>query len=125
MKPESLYKIEDGASDNGNQRVFRAVIDPQSEIFNGHFPGAPVLPGVCTLSIVKDCLERVVKHKTTICEISQCKFTGMVDPFQEQSMSIEIEVSSSDGEKGKVSANVKMCETGRVIMKFRGGYKIG
>lgn len=125
MKPENLYKIEDGTSTNGSTRVFRAVIDPQSEIFRGHFPGAPVLPGVCTLSIVKDCLERVVMKKTTICEISQCKFTGMVDPFQEQSMSIEIEVSAADEERGKLSANVKMSETERVIMKLRGGYRIG
>ena len=125
MKPESLYKIEDGTSVNGSQRVFRAVIDPQSEIFKGHFPGAPVLPGVCTLSIVKDCLEKVVSQKSTICEISQCKFTGMVDPLQEQIMNIEIEVSPAGEERGKISANVKMSESGRVIMKFRGGYRIG
>jgi len=125
MKPENLYKIEDGTSTGGSTRVFRAVIDPQSGIFKGHFPSAPVLPGVCTLSIVKDCLERVIMKKTTICEISQCKFTGMVDPLQEQSMIIEIEVSPADEERGKLSANVKMSETERVIMKFRGGYRIG
>lgn len=125
MKLENLYKIEELPSAGGSSRMFETIINPQSEIFKGHFPGAPVLPGVCTLYMLKDCLSLVLNCEVTISEISQCKFTGMVDPVTEQRMEFQTEIKEESEKTGKVSATVKMGETGRVIMKFRGGYRIG
>lgn len=125
MKLENLYKIEELPSAEGSSRIFEAIINPQSDIFKGHFPGAPVLPGVCTLYMLKDCLSIALNSDVTISEISQCKFTGMVDPVAEQRLEFQTEIKEESEKAGKVTATVKMGETGRVIMKFRGGYRIG
>ena len=33
--------------------AFRVRLDASHQVFRGHFPGHPMLPGVCTLQLVR------------------------------------------------------------------------
>lgn len=124
MKIENLYTIEkfnvskeESAIVNGN---FIIKIDPLNAVFSGHFPGAPVLPGACTISIIKDCAAKIVGSTVLFSEIIQCKFTGMVDPNIENELEVKISLKEINNSSYSVNGSVSVQGTGRVILKLKG-----
>ena len=49
-------------------------LNPEHAIFRGHFPEKAVVPGVCTLSIVREQLERFLGCRMRFASIKECKF---------------------------------------------------
>ena len=100
MKIDNLYKIDKSEisheSDLSSAACFLVTLDKSHRIFTGHFPGTPVLPGVCTLQILKDCLFSLTGESLLFSDISQCKFTGMVDPCADEKLSVNISKKSKN-----------------------------
>ena len=48
--------------------------DPAFRGFEGHFPGHPIVPGVCLTELVRVMFEAAVGHAFRCSEISQCRF---------------------------------------------------
>lgn len=111
-----LYDIRTLAFLGGNSYNAQVGINPEDPIFSGHFPGQPVLPGVCTLAIVKDCICKATEKRLRYCEMVQCKFTGMVDPFMSGILNIDLTLIRSEG---KISVNATVEEGERVVMKLK------
>ena len=59
---------------------YRAEIDPNNHIFNGHFPDQPVVPGVCTLGMIKECVSDTLSKKIIFTEVKECKFLAAILP---------------------------------------------
>lgn len=55
-------------------------IDQQSEIFAGHFPDQPVVPGACMLQIVKEVLADTLKVNLVLARADNIKFLSLVEP---------------------------------------------
>ena len=55
------------------------IINATHKIFNGHFPGQPVVPGVCMLQMVKEIMEQVIEKKTDLIKSSEIKFLAVID----------------------------------------------
>lgn len=66
-------------------------INSRHEVFSGHFPGHPVVPGVFTLQIIKECLEMIVRKKMQYTEIRNCKFSNAIVPDDERLFCLEYE----------------------------------
>lgn len=49
-------------------------------IFRGHFPGNPVVPGVCLMTMVKEVLEKALDQSFVLQEAKSVKFLGIVNP---------------------------------------------
>lgn len=79
MLQDDLYTLS-RESDQGETFCFRATINPQHPLFTGHFPGQPILPGVCTLAILRDCVAEICGYGVRFAQIRECKFTAPVDP---------------------------------------------
>ena len=66
----------------------RIVFNDEHSIFKGHFPGQPVVPGVCMMEIVKELLQQQV-NKTLILRTSRnVKFLGFITPAIEPAIKI-------------------------------------
>ncbi len=50
------------------------------EIFKGHFPGQPVVPGVCTMQIVRELLEQQTGKKLFMQNAANVKFLQLILP---------------------------------------------
>lgn len=70
--------------------VSEIVIDPMHPIFEGHFPGAPVTPGVVQMQIVKEIMESHLNKKLAMKAVRTCKFLEVLDPNQTPSVHISI-----------------------------------
>lgn len=118
---DKLYEIKSISPISEIMVTCDIQINCKSEIFNGHFPGQPILPGVCTLHIIKDCLSNIRQCNIVISGMSQCKFVGMVDPRIENNLKIDINyLSSSNDIPFCVSAIVRASE--RIILKLKGEF---
>jgi len=65
-------------------------VDQDSEIFAGHFPGQPVVPGACMLQLVKDVLESSFGCSLQMKQAGQLKFISMISPGIEQTIQLSL-----------------------------------
>ena len=77
---KDLFYIESINKECENTLTAIAGINGTNPVFLGHFPGKPVLPGVCSLFLVRRCMELFLGLELRYHEIDFCKFTGMADP---------------------------------------------
>ncbi|OFY41061.1 MAG: hypothetical protein A2X18_11905 [Bacteroidetes bacterium GWF2_40_14] len=96
---------------------FIVEINPDDTLFQGHFPGRPVLPGVCTIQIVKECICSVLGKDLHFMNISQCKFIGMVDPQIDNRLTITFSYKNDEEQKTMVNASVSNAD--RVVSKIK------
>lgn len=59
-------------------------------IYEGHFPFEPIVPGVCTLAIIRSCLSVYSDKNVSFCKIKECKFISVIKPRAGLSLSIDI-----------------------------------
>ena len=50
------------------------------KIFDGHFPGRPVVPGACLLQIVEEMTAGITGQSCRLIRADQLKFIAMLDP---------------------------------------------
>jgi 3-hydroxyacyl-[acyl-carrier-protein] dehydratase len=86
-------------------RGFTASIhlDPAHVVYQGHFPGHPVTPGVVQMQIVHELLERQLEKKLRLVQMPQCKFVRILDPTETALIDVHVELSS-DGGRVRVKA---------------------
>lgn len=65
-------------------------LNPQHKIFEGHFPGQPVLPGVCMVQMIKEVLESSLGYALQLKSSDHIKFLSMVDPRQSPVLALAI-----------------------------------
>ena len=51
--------------------------------FDGHFPGQPVLPGVCLIQTVLVAAQKATGRNLTLCEVVLAKFLSVVLPNEQ------------------------------------------
>jgi glycosyltransferase involved in cell wall biosynthesis/3-hydroxymyristoyl/3-hydroxydecanoyl-(acyl carrier protein) dehydratase len=95
--------------------VFEVELDPGHEVFAGHFPGNPVLPGVCSLSIVRECASRVAGESLCYVAVRESKFLGVISP----SMKLRVEVSLAENEEGGLALTASISNEEQVMVKVR------
>ena len=58
----------------------RIVFNAEHAIFKGHFPGQPVVPGVCMMEIVKELLQGRLHKSLMLHTARNVKFLGFISP---------------------------------------------
>jgi 3-hydroxyacyl-[acyl-carrier-protein] dehydratase len=71
-------------------------IDAEHAVFQGHFPGAPVLPGVVQLEMVKAVLSKAFGKSFALKEISTCKFLEVLNPAETPELTIHIQYKGDE-----------------------------
>jgi 3-hydroxyacyl-[acyl-carrier-protein] dehydratase len=81
MLKDSFYTILN--FDSAAEGVIRASFQLHTEhaIFQGHFPGLPVVPGVCMLHMVKECLQQATGLRFRLQLANNIKFLSVLDPL--------------------------------------------
>jgi 3-hydroxyacyl-[acyl-carrier-protein] dehydratase len=80
MVLNSLFKVKDfSASDSEIKATLQ--VNASHEIFSGHFPGQPVVPGVTMMQAVKELVERALNKKLNLREADNMKFLSVMDPL--------------------------------------------
>jgi len=106
---ESLTKKED-------QILVTIKLIADHAIFKGHFPGQPVLPGVCMMEMIAELTGQVLEKSFRISGGPMIKFLRMIDPERNPRISLEIKYQSS---AGKINEEGKIFFGSETFMKFQ------
>ncbi len=94
------------------------VINAQHKIFDGHFPGQPVVPGVCMMQMVKEIMEHVTGRKTILSKAHEMKFLVVIDPSQNNIIQATLKYTQEDDGKMNITATLLHEQT--THFKFKG-----
>ncbi|ELR71313.1 hypothetical protein C900_02928 [Fulvivirga imtechensis AK7] len=120
MLKDSLYTIGN-IQEKGDGEYFVAVqLNESHPVFEGHFPGQPVLPGVCLLEMLKDMVNEVKNGTYRMHESSMIKYLQMVNPKENSTLAFQFTLSPA--ESGfRVTASSTLAD-GATNFKFKGSF---
>ncbi len=112
-----FYKILKEKSD-GQQGTYTVAILPDCNVYDGHFPGNPVCPGVCNIGTIKECAIRLTGKELRIKTIKQCRLTAIATPTVCPEVTIAISATPTDESTYTIQATVK--DTQQTYMEYKG-----
>ncbi len=116
-----LYTINDVQKDYASNAVKISIaLNPSHRIFQGHFPGNPVLPGVCTVQIIKELLSDHLKKELMLKKAGTIKYLSFINP--EVNRIIDVELQLKDAEDGLLACNASVFYEAKVFCSFKGAF---
>lgn len=119
MLLNDLYHFSSVTPDpEGKGHVVVATLNAKHPIFEGHFPGSPVLPGVCHMQMVVDAAAAVLGRDLSVSEGIDLKFTAVVDPREGDQLLINLQIQPREEDKVRIESITTF--NGEVCFKFKG-----
>ena len=121
MLLKDFYTVE--KLENVSEGKYEAVVvlNNKHDIFNGHFPGNPVTPGVCMMQIIKELSEQILGSSLFMTTASNVKFMALINPEINPVLRLELDISGSADTEIKVRNTTFFDET--VALKLSNTYK--
>ncbi|WP_276369843.1 hydroxymyristoyl-ACP dehydratase [Chryseolinea sp. H1M3-3] len=83
----------------------KIAINKKHRILEGHFPGLPVVPGVCMLQMVREVMEVNTGKELNLKEADNMKFLSVINPEQHNEVDVSIHYTE-DGGKFSINATL-------------------
>lgn len=83
-----------------SQVSFLLRLNPSSFIYQAHFPGEPITPGVCIVQMGGELVEEVLQRDLQIVKVKNVKFLSVLTPQEKQTVTYSINklTETDDGE---------------------------
>ena|SRR5688572_18854494 len=91
-----FYTIVSNSASGGSVRA-RISINKAHKIFDGHFPGLPIVPGVCMMQIIREIMEVTTERSLMIVSADNMKFLSVINPDHNQEVDVSITYSQDSG----------------------------
>lgn len=115
MLHNSFFAILNQETTAGSIKALLSI-NKAHNIFKGHFPEQPVVPGVCMLQMIKELVELNLNKDLSIIEADNIKFLAIIDP--DKNNEVEASVSYSEG-SGKISLNASLFSGSVTFFKLK------
>lgn len=117
----NLYIIKNTEKIDENNFKVQIELNPNHQVFEGHFPNNPITPGVCMMQIIKEVTEGFVLKDLFLSKVSNVKFMATINPFINPILDLSLNVVCENNEV-KVK-NSSFFETTNAL-KFSAIYKV-
>ncbi len=123
MLNKGLYEISSLYFQKDDNSVKATVrFNKDDDIFKGHFPSVPVVPGVCMVQIMKEIISEIIKKQIFLGKADEVKFINMVNP--EVNPEIEIDIKIKKFTEDNISVNGIFYFRDVIFIKIRADFKI-
>lgn len=95
---KDFYTVNETEKNENGIYSVQISLNKNHEIFQGHFPGNPVTPGVCMMQIVKDLTEEILNTKLLLKSASNVKFMAIINPEETPDLVLELGISENENE---------------------------
>jgi 3-hydroxyacyl-[acyl-carrier-protein] dehydratase len=109
MLLNNLFFIEKRTGESGTLSA-TLRIEANHSIFQGHFPGHPVVPGVCMVQLIRELMEENTGSTLRITEVDNIKFLAVIDPREHRQVQATV-TYVREGNHYKVNATLFEGET--------------
>jgi 3-hydroxyacyl-[acyl-carrier-protein] dehydratase len=127
MKPNhlfqgELYTVKQVIEYDKSRLSVLIVLNLSHEIFKGHFPGNPILPGVCAIQILKEVLIDYLGFKLILKNAGSIKFLSFINPGVNRLIKFDIELNEKGNDN--IQCNVSLNYESHVFCRFKGEFKV-
>ena len=78
---EDFFDILSSSAEADGTRVFTLMVNKEHQIFKGHFPGKPIVPGVTTLMMARLCAQKALgKGSLRYQTVKDAKYVAPIVP---------------------------------------------
>ena len=102
---KGYYSIINSSTD-GLSGTFFVLLNPECEVYKGHFPGTPVSPGVCNIQMMLECAETVAGQALWVRKINRCRFTTLLSPLTHPELEIQINLQEKEDNSFILNASI-------------------
>lgn len=105
MLENKFYKIINISNDS-EFHLFEVELLRDCDVYEGHFPGEAIAPGVCNIQMIKECAEKVVGHKIFMYNLQQVRLTTLVKPDVHSHCEVRLQLQQLSEEEYKLRATI-------------------
>ncbi len=95
MLLKDFYKVRSLEKTANSKYSAVIYVNAQHDIFKGHFPDKPTMPGVCMLQIIKELTEQITGSSLFLQTVSMVKFTALINPFETPELLLEMDITTT------------------------------
>lgn len=117
-----LFIVDNLESGDG---FFKAALHVRWEhrIFEGHFPGRPVVPGACLVQLVQELAAASTRANLQLATAGPVKFMAMVRPQGNGSLHVKARIDPAGSGLRRIVAEATQAE--KVCFRFTGTFRQG
>ena len=121
MVLKDFYKILSEEKISDSKYTITILINEKHDVFKGHFPGNPIMPGVCMIQIIKELTEKITQQTLIIQTLSNVKFMALINPESTPELRLELDITTTEDNLVKVKNTTYFNET--IALKLSNVYK--
>ncbi|HRH01964.1 MAG TPA: 3-hydroxyacyl-ACP dehydratase [Bacteroidia bacterium] len=121
MLAGTFYKLLSCNQQTEGNYIAAVELFANHKIFAGHFPGNPIVPGVCLTQMVKEIVEEVVAKKLHLKKADSLKFTAIINPQIDAILSANFSIKQLDNTH--IQAELSFYSGSTTFFKFKGSFQ--
>lgn len=126
MKSQHLLmgRLYEAESLQQSETALSAIIrlNKEDKVFRGHFPDHPILPGVCTVQIIKELLSVALAKELWLNKAPNIKYLAFIDPLVNETVQLEMQYAYREGTR--LTCNAKVFSGTTTFCSFKGEFVI-
>lgn len=86
-----------------SKATFQLQLNANHFIYQAHFPGEPITPGVCIIQICKELLEEMTGSSLNIILIKNVKFLSVISPSEMSALTCQLTLKDTSEEQETIA----------------------
>jgi 3-hydroxyacyl-[acyl-carrier-protein] dehydratase len=100
---------------------FKLKLNPSHPVYGGHFPGNPVVPGVCQIQIISELISLIKGIPLRLTYSDNVKFLTILVPVSNRIIDAQVLLRTETD--GGITASASLQEGELVFIKFKGLFR--
>ena len=121
MVLKDFYKVLSEEKTSDSKYTITILVNEKHDVFKGHFPGNPIMPGVCMIQIIKELTEKITESTLMIQTLSNVKFMALINPEATPELRLELDIVTTEDDLVKVKNTTYFNDT--IALKLSNVYK--
>ncbi len=102
MVLKDFYKVLSEEKISDTKYNVTILVNEKHDVFKGHFPGNPIMPGVCMIQIIKELTEKFTQSSLLIQTLTNVKFMALINPEATPELRLELDITHTEDNLIKV-----------------------
>jgi 3-hydroxyacyl-[acyl-carrier-protein] dehydratase len=102
----------------GIKIIFSVKLNAGHPVYKGHFPGNPVVPGVCQVQMIKELSSLALNKEIILSYSDSIKFLSMIRPSETEILTLSLDIREKETDRW--SLNAVISREDQVFLKFKG-----
>lgn len=122
MLLKDFYQLDELNKISDTQFEAFVTLNNAHEIFEGHFPGNPVTPGVCMMQIIKELTEEITGKSLFMKQSSNVKFMAIINPYTDPKLKLNLDIVGDVSSEFKIKNATYFGDT--LALKMTNTYQV-